>query len=251
MSHSYPFHGQLYPSSAKKFAELVFFVSFYEGNKRILSKHIQLVNSLGFDAFAFNFKGRLEDIQNPLKWPISPNGKFGLKHLYADQIEVGLNLFSQKKIIYSFSNPAASAIEAMARRRCTDVVALICDSGPTGGSFIKSAFNLIRDRKILNFLPLQMLASGVYGLSWSFEFHQDISGDLASFPEGFPILSIRGWKDQLISPEDIDLVFDQHKNLNWQKLNLPEAGHLNGLRDFPGDYTPPLEKFLKAVAKPV
>ncbi len=30
----------------------------------------------------------------------------------------------------------------------------------------------------------------------------------------------------------------------WKKLSLPEAGHLNGLRDFPSEYKPAVEDFL-------
>ena len=66
----------------------------------------------------------------------------------------------------------------------------------------------------------------------------------------FPIFSIRGWKDNLIPPQDIDRHFEPHKNLDWRKLSLPDAGHLNGLRDFESEYIGPLTKFLKEFSSP-
>ena len=134
-----PFDGEFYLTRKKKFKELIFFVHFYEGSKRQLLRHIKMVNDFGFDAFAFHLKGDHKEILKHL--PISSRGKFGVKHIYADQIEKLLNEIPGQKIIFSFSNPTAAAIEAMARRHCSDITALICDSGPTA-RFIPSAYNL-------------------------------------------------------------------------------------------------------------
>ncbi|MEN0057698.1 MAG: hypothetical protein AAGB31_02595, partial [Bdellovibrio sp.] len=125
-----PFDGELFFAKNKRYEELVFFVPFYEGTKRQLLRHIKLVNDLGFDAFAFQLKGTHRDLLS-LRPPLSSRGGFGAKHIYADQIEALLNMLPGKKIIFSFSNPTAAAMEAMARRRCSDTVALICDSGPS------------------------------------------------------------------------------------------------------------------------
>lgn len=238
---AYPHDGQLYPSADRKYPEIIFFVHFFDGSRRSVLRHIQVVNKLGYDAFAFT-------LSKPTKkhfLPLSPQGQFGWKHYYAEQIEELLNLVRGPKIIFSFSNPSASAIEAMARRNCQDIRALICDSGPSarlGFSAIKLVGKYLRDQKYQK-------AFFTCSLSWTWSpfYHKDIGQHLQTFPKNFPILSIRGWKDELISPDDIDQVFEPHKNLNWIKLSLPEAHHLDGLKLFPQDYSAGLKSFLNGL----
>ena len=248
----YSLGGELFKSPQKKYKEVIFFVHFYEGNKRALRRHIEFVNELGFDAFAFNLKGgryRWRDIKrNPqVDFPLSKKNAFGIKHVYADQIEMMLNQVAGDKIIFAFSNPSASAIEAMARRNCSDVKALICDSGPSA-KFIQSAYNLYTHDWKLKPLPLRVALTPFLSFGWSLHLHRDIHLDLSRFPQNFPILSIRGWKDPLIPPDHIDRVFEPHSNIQWQKLSLPEAGHLNGLKDFADEYQPGVQRFLSEVA---
>ncbi|MGZ3772916.1 MAG: hypothetical protein ACXVCY_05340 [Pseudobdellovibrionaceae bacterium] len=242
----FPFDGEFFLSKNKKFSELIFFVHFYEGSKKHLLRHIRLVNKLGFDAFAFNLQGTHKELKS-FKLPISAKGSFGVKHLYADQIETLLNLIPGKKIIFSFSNPSASAIEAMARRHCSDIAALICDSGPSG-RFIFSTFRLFSQEYNINSLSVKIALTPFLSIGWSPFFHKDLHQDLKSFPSGFKILSIRGWRDGLISANEIDEVFEPHKQLDWVKLSLPEADHLKGLRDFKDDYAPAVDNFLKTAA---
>ncbi len=243
-----PFEGEFFLSKKKAFHEVVFFVHFYDGSKRQLLRHIKLVNDAGFDAFAFHLKGTHKDIQK-LKLPISAHGRFGAKHIYADQIEHLLNEVPGKKIIFAFSNPSAAAMEAMARRHCADTVAMICDSGPTA-RFFPSAMNLYKHEYGMKSSLMRWALTPVLSFGWSPYFHRDLTKDLNTFPKGFKILSIRGWKDKLIPPEHIDEVFEAHAQLDWRKLSLPEAEHLTGLRDFREDYAPTVEAFLKEVSTP-
>lgn len=248
-----PFDGEFFLSRNKKFEELVFFVHFYEGSKRHVLRHIKMVNTLGFDAFAFHLKGSHKELFQDFfkdlykKIPISAQFKFGVKHTYADQIEKLLNEIPGNKIVFAFSNPSASAIEAMARRHCFDTKALICDSGPTA-RFLPSAYNLFHQDYPLKSTILKIAMTPVLSLGWSPLFHNDIHEDLKLFPKKFKILSIRGWKDKLIPPSHIDEVFEPHNNLDWTKLSLPEADHLTGLRDFREEYISGVEKFITNVA---
>lgn len=241
----FPYGGTLYRAPEKKFRELVFFVHFYDGNQRLLKRHIEFVLELGFDAFGFELE-RDFSLNHP---PLTGDLRFGYKHVYAAQIERLLNELPGDKIVYSFSNPTGAAIEAMARRNCSDVKALVCDSGPSG-KFVRSVYNLYTREKVIPFAPLRWLATPLLCLAWSPALHGDVPAHLETFPEHFPVLSIRGWKDPLISPDQIDAVFEGHPRLDWRRLDLPEAGHLNGLRDFPDEYKPAVEKFLKEVASP-
>lgn len=241
-----PFDGEFFLSKNKKFQETIFFVHFYDGSKRQLLRHIRLVNELGFDAFAFQLQGHHKDLLKA-KLPLTSKGGFGVKHAYAEQITTLLNLIPGQKIIFSFSNPTAAAIEAMAQRHCSDVRALVCDSGPTA-RFIPSAMALYKQEHKSHPFPLRLLLSPVLSLGWSPFLHKDLHKDLATFPADFRILSIRGWKDPLIPPTHIDEVFEPHQQIQWSRLALPEAEHLNGLRDFRSEYVPGVEKFLRSVA---
>ena len=250
-SHLYPDDGELFKAPSlkgKPSSHLVFFVHFLGGHKKVLKRHIDFVNELGFDAYVFNLNDAWKDYSY---LPISKKSKkFGLKHVMAGQIENHLNLFPhyKNKIVFAFSNIAACAMEAIARRietkKAKDIKAMICDSGP-GLDFMSSSYNLIKHQfKIKSFLS-RLIRTPIVAYGWSSKLNKDVYDDLEKFPKNFPVLSIRGWRDLLVTPQSIDEVFEPHKNIKWKKLNLPEAGHINGLRDFPSEYRPGVEAFLE------
>lgn len=249
-SRLYPDEGEFFKNTKKKTPSkhLIFFVHFLHGHKKALKRHIEFVNELGFDAYVFNLKDSVKDYSY---FPLSKKTKkFGLKHMLADQIENHLNLFPNysHKIVFAFSNIAACAIEAVSHRitdkKAKDIKAMICDSGP-GADFIAASFSLIKHELKVKSLTSQLIRAPLFALSWSPKLNKDVHADLKNFPKNFPLLSIRGWRDQLISPQSIDQVFEPHENLKWKKLNLPEAGHVNGLRDFPSEYKPAVRNFLE------
>ena len=138
-------------------------------------------------------------------------------------------------------------MEAAARRfekKQTDIIGMVCDSGP-GIDFFQSSYNLVKYQFEENSFLLRLIKTPLIAYGWSKSLNKDVSNDLNKFPDDFPILSIRGWRDRLISPESIDKIFEPHPNLKWRKLNLPEASHVNGLRDFPSEYIPEVQSFLK------
>lgn len=244
-----PYEGEFFYAPQKKFKETIFFVHFYEGSKRKLLRHIRMVNQLGYDAFAFNLQGDFQSLQR-FKLPFTQNKKYGLKHSYAEQINTLLNLIPGDKIIYSFSNPSAAAIEAVKMRNFKDIKAIVCDSGPSA-YFFRSGISLymteLRDRVT----PLMVLLTPFIALSWSPFFHYDIKWDLSKYPAGFNILTIEGEKDPLIPPYQIEEVFKDQKHLAWQRTILPEAGHLDGLKRFPEDYQKDLVPFLTKNSTPL
>lgn len=232
-----------YPQSSPRFykstnkkpgSALVVFVHFFGGHQRILKRHIQLVNDLGYDAFAFNMPARLD-----LSWRLLFSSKFGLKHLYSWMLDFYLDQIEGKKIIYSFSNPSASAIESIANRlEKNDITALICDSGPSG-KFMRSAWNLAIQQQKNPYLMI------FFSFFWSLKFHLDISRQLKKLPTGFSILSIQPMRDPVIPPDHIQSVFKLN-DLSGLKVYQPqEAGHLNALKINPEEYRNQLQDFLK------
>lgn len=239
-----PFHGELHKAPRKLFQETVLLVPFYAAKKNSLKRHVEFLNELGYDAVLFDLH---KDSRNLNQTIFSSKEMIGIKHIWADQVEALLNSIPGKKIIFSFSNPSASAIEAIARRNATDVAGLVCDSGPTG-NLLSSMVNYFTHEEPIQFLPLRWIAATAITYMWSPQFVRAIHEDLEKLPTHFPILSIRGWKDKLIPAHLIDQVFEPHLNVHWKKLSLPQAGHLNGLRDFREDYELPVREFLESIS---
>lgn len=240
-----PFHGEYHKAQNKKFEPVIIIVPFYAANKTSLQRHVEFLNEVGFDVVTFHL---MKESRTLSKSIVSSKELIGLKHIWADQIESILNAVPGKKIIFAFSNPSASAFEACVRRNSTDICGIICDSGPTG-SILNSMMNYFTYEEPIKFLPFKILASVGISFIWTSDFLNSIKKDLEKIPKDLKILSIRGWKDKIISTSDIDKVFESQKDLNWQKLSLPKAGHLNGLRDFPNEYKPKVIEFLKSISK--
>jgi hypothetical protein len=246
----------------------ILLVPFFGGKTASLKKHGQWLNSQGFPvfildldfkAFGLNSK-KIKELIFQLRpsnaidsvarflshfnWA-SPKGGFGLVAVMADQIEQALNRIQGEKIIFAFSNPASAAIEAIARREAIDIKALICDSGPSG-RLLESMQAYYSQVQPVPFLPLRFVVAGVSQYLWSPDFSRRLHNHLKKFPKAFPVLSIRGWKDPLIKPDEIDAVFEPHPQLNWSKLSLPQAKHLNGFKDFNSTYCRGVLEFLAA-----
>lgn len=221
------------------------FVPFFGGSKAQLRRHFELIDSWGFP---WEFVDLPFSLPKILFRPLASRGQnWGMKTLWADQIEVKLNSIPGPKIVFAFSNPTAAAIEAIARRNATDVLALIADSGPTSEVW-NSILNYYKYEKPLPTWPAKALATTLSSFLMQPDFWNFCSKELEQFPKDFPILSIRGWKDALISPTQIDKIFEPHKHLRWQKLSLPEVGHLSGLKDSKEDYAAGILKFLASIS---
>lgn len=239
-----PFGGEFHPAPQKKFQETLLVVPFYGGRKPQMRRHVEFLNELGFDVVDFEFELNFSSIYDQV---YSPRSGLGFKHVWADQVEALLNTIPGQKIVYACSNPASGAVEAIARRKASDVTALICDGGPTD-RFWDSIVKYFTTETPLPLKPARWAMATLLTPLWSPRARLTLHEDLEQFPDAFPLLSVRGWKDHLIPPKDIDEVFEPHTQLDWQKLSLPEAGHLNGLKDFPDEYVPAVTRFLKAYA---
>lgn len=237
---------KLHLAPNKRFRETILLVPFFGAEKSHLQRHIDYFNDLGYNCLTFVLKDSWQDLPKNL---ISSRFQFGLRHVWTDQIEKALNETKGQKILFSFSNPSASAIEAIARRSAQDIAGLICDSGPSGQIF-NSMIGYFTHQQPLKIYPLKAAAAALTSFLWDPRFSIVLHQDLAQFPKGFRVLSIRGWKDKLITPTMIDRVFQPHEQIEWQKLSLPDAGHLNGLKDFPDEYKPIVSQFLREVSTP-
>ena len=67
---------------------------------------------------------------------------------------------------------------------------------------------------------------------------------LREWPQNVPILSIRGGRDPLVFPENIEGIFQDHPQLKLKTWLIPDAHHMDGLKMFPENYRKTLEDFL-------
>jgi hypothetical protein len=242
-----PSRGQWHRTPNRKYKETVLLVPFFGAKKKNLQRHIEFLNESGFDCVVFELRDNWSEMTNNL---FSSKMQFGMKHVWADQIEGLLNDIPGDKILFSFSNPSASAIEAIAKRNAADIKGLICDGGPSGQLW-HSMVNYFTHEMNLLLYPVKAAAAIASASLWHPNFLKVMHEDLEKFPKGFRLLSIRGWKDPLISPKMIDMVFEPHTQIDWQKLGLPEGKHVNGLKDHPDEYKLPVLQFLKEIATPL
>jgi len=247
---SAPFGLEIAQPEVQRFNECVVLVPFYGGTKIQLRRHSDFLLALGFPVASFDLaafpKGQRTQLIGNL---VSSRAEFGVKHIWADQIEAVCNAIPGQKILFGFSTPSASAIEAIVRRQAVDIAGLICDSGPTT-DLLSALVNYFRFEEPLR-VPLTRYAAALaLTLGWSPAFRHEITADMEQLPSQFRILSIRGWKDKIIGTHEIDQVFEPHNQIDWRKLSLPKAGHLNGLRDFASEYEGPVKQFLLQIATP-
>jgi hypothetical protein len=235
------------PSEKRLFKETIVLVPFFGAKSYSLNKHISFLNDLGYDCYLVILKDSFRfEISNYFNSKLD----FGKKNLWAEQIESVLNAIPGNKILFAFSNPSGSAIEAIARRNGADITGLICDGGPSE-ELLASFENYFENEMSIKNSLLKYTAAFMVSLSWGSEFAKSIHADLCRFKKGFKILSIRGFKDQLITPSMIDQIFDPHPQIDWRKLSLPQGGHLDGLKEFPKEYKAAVSRFLSACSSPI
>lgn len=246
-----PFDGELIASERKSFNELVVFVHQFGGSKKTLSRHVHLVNELGFDAVVFNLvyhdtTALSAHLMRNL--PITGDLHFGARHIWEEQIEAVLNAVPGRKILFSFSMPTNSAFTAIANRRSDDVAGIICDGGP----FLqlnRCIWNLythqfkLESRLVRGVFTAASLA--IYGTG----LERELAGRLQALPRGFPILSIRYQNDSLVPSEAIDEFFTHGDSMRIDRVMIEGADHLEGLKVDAMKYGEAVRGFLKRVAR--
>ena len=178
---------------------------------------------------------------------VKSKSELGLRHAWSRRILSKMRSSDKPTFVYSFSNPTASAIRAiqqeMANSSSSRVLGLIADGGPAN-HLVGPLWNYFRlEVPIPTLLRAPAVAASL--AAWGGPHDKELNQSLRLFPQGFPVLSIRGWRDPLVSASNIEAVFDHHKQLHYETLSLPEGEHLNGLKDFPDLYKPRVERFLE------
>ena len=246
----------LHLAPQRKFREVIVFSHHFAGRQHNLHRHIRFVTELGFNAVSFDFSWHGRKAPKSFFWlPDLKRGRMGLMHQWSVEVENILNSLAEPRsvILYSFSGPAASVIEAVARRVQRgedDVKALIFDSGPFIDPWIAND-NLLRlHYGIKNEIARKSILASMVVL-WGANHKKAISADLEILDKEMPILSIRALEDKLVPCELIAGVFRGHGFRRLQVVELPGCDHLLGLKDFPEVYKPAVQSFLEKYATPL
>jgi hypothetical protein len=240
--------GELLRATRKQFAETIVFVPFYFGKKENMKRHAQFANELGFDCVIFNLTSNLVFAISKFL-PNILNG-WGIKHLWTQEILKILDAVDGEKILFAFSNPSSSALEAAEIRKAKDIKAIICDGGPFY-DLLMCNWNFFAKEFKIPTLPGKIAANAFARSIWSIEHEKELEKSLNSLPKKFPVMSIRGWQDHLVPPTAIEKAFHGHDQIDLEILNLPQGGHMDGLKKFPEVYKPRVEAFLKSVGTKV
>lgn len=238
-----PYGGYLIEPPQVQFEETIVFVHHWGGHRSSMKPHMDWLNGLGFKTATFN---QSFHSKKTLRWDfrlLSQPAK-GLRGLWADEITKILNLISGPKILYTFSFPSGAALVSMGDRKAQDVSAWVCDGGPFV-NLHKCFWNYFTHQTpISNWILREAAVLGSHVLFGQLQLKADFRRAFQRLPEGFPVLSIRGWQDPLVPSSAIDEAFALSSHLRLEKLSLPEGRHLDGLSKHPGEYKPRVERFL-------
>lgn len=235
-----PFRSKFFEAPRQLFSETVVFVHHLGGDINSLAPYVRLVNELGFNAVAFDL---IDTPKNVFKIPVTADFLFGIRHIWAGQIEAVFNSVAGKKIVFCFSMPSACAFEAIAKRNAEDITAVVCDGGPFL-NIAKCLWNLYEHHYKIE-SKIVRAAFTIFSLAlWGPNFTKEMTNHLNKLPLDFKVLSIRGWRDSLVPPTNIDDFFALTDQFAPEIFDLPEGRHLDGLKNFSNLYVPRVQRFI-------
>jgi pimeloyl-ACP methyl ester carboxylesterase len=120
---------------------------------------------------------------------------------------------------------------------------MICDGGPFARLY-ECVWNLYEKQYRVESRLLRAAFTRASLFIWGPGFEREMAALLAQIPAGFPVLSIRGGRDPLVSPAAIDDFWALQSSLRVERLAFPQGGHLDALRLFPHEYSDCVENFL-------
>jgi len=244
--HSWTWHTLPSPTPSDEFAvqgkrPTVIFVHQFGGNRLTLGRSIQLVHRLGLDAVWFPLL--YNKVELHAFTPAAANG-WGFGQVWANQVARVLKSVRGPKILFTQSMPSNSAMTALSENP-DEVLGWICDGGPFLRIF-ECVNNLYRKHFHMN-APSAYALTACSLVWYGRDFRRNLPQKLRQLPDQFPVLSLRGEKDHLVSPEAIDDFFRAGTQLRLTKKSFAEGGHLDLLKRFEAEYEESVRNFLKAV----
>lgn len=226
--------------------EAIALVHNFGGSQENFSKHIQLLNGLGFDVAAFD-----------LSWHPLGHKKFILKPLrkhWAEEIFLVFQEITRVRPIipFAFSGLGVCVIDAVARllQQSPEMIAsLIFDSGP----FIENQ-QCIENMLEFHFqLPSKAIRKS---LAWSLDKAWDPHNTestrsslekILKIKPRLSLLSLQGLEDKIVPQAYIEACFAPVKRAseNYAQVIFEKGGHLTSLKMEPEKYHMVVGKFLR------
>ncbi len=228
-------------ADVKRYKPTIVFVHHMWGSYRTTWRHYRYLNDKGFDCVTFN----LLMGSDSKKYSWHPDLRFfykGVFYIWTRQIRSVLDHLDGDKIIFAFSGPSLSALWACHGRN--DILKVICDGGPFHQIYENSR-NFFAQEVGIKTPRLNKLVSFVGTAIWGYKPLAKLHKVLRVWPKSISILSIRGVRDDIVDIDSIRQVFEPHSDLDISSLELEYGRHLDGMRDFPDQYTRALLPFLK------
>lgn len=224
----------------RRFNETIVFFHHFDGSAQLMLPYMKWVNRLGFDAISFDLA----------QIPEFSDSQFLKLNLRAHWVQIAKNYLKKiegPKILYSFSFPSAIALQSATGSSLSDIKGWICDGGP----FLDLQTCFWNYFKIIKKVPLALCPSLTLLAFFRLGGHNlknDIQTSLQLLPFNFPILSILAWQDKLVAKSSIEKCFQGIELKGLQKLQLPEADHLEGFYKYKEEYRPRVQIFLEQIS---
>ena len=218
--------GAYHASECKRQNTLIVLTHHLGGLPRQLNRHVEFLNQNGFDAYTYpaflHGKDHWKDFLPALK-----NRKQGVLEIWATELQDRLNhLPAGPKALFSFSFSCVSALLVIPQRQ--DIKALICDGGPFL-DFPQACFRLITHYHRASGFFFKLCLTGKIHRAFKVR-SKKVHKSLGLMPHNFPILSLRGERDQQAPPIVIDRFFRKAKNPHITVCQLKHSAHLKGLK---------------------
>jgi hypothetical protein len=213
------------------------FTHHFGGHGSSTKRHQDFVNELGFDCVSFSLD---------CEW--KPSMRMSLREVWVAQLTHILDQVPGDKILYTFSSPSMVTPQVLIEGHRTDIRAWICDGGPFLDLF-HCFQNYYKHQKDFTGVMNRVAASLGYVVIGAVGLSRRVRRWMAAFPPDVPVLSIRAGHDHLVSERAIDSFFAAGAQMNLQKVAIPEAEHLEGLKNFPNIYKPAVKEFLTTYAQ--
>lgn len=210
------------------------------GNHKITLRHVRMFNEMGFDCVTFDLY-KATSIKETLTFQIKSLHRFLYQEI-VDQIADVQDSIPGPKIMFSLSGPSLCSLIASSERQ--DVVANICDGGPFKEIYT-CTLRMFRLQMPVPTLPLQMLTTALGYFYWGLNSFPHLQNALSGWPKSRPILSLRGGKDPIVFPENIEHAFERYPELPLTVALIPDGVHLDGLKNFPEIYKKAVADFLR------
>ncbi len=221
----------------------ILFVHHWGGQRSSSRPYMDFVSSLGFKSASFSQSFHSKKTLR-LRSNIFPDVFKGLRYVWAQEIHEMLDAIEGDKIIYSFSHPSTAALKVIGERKAHDIKAWVCDGGPFLELHQCYRNYFTHQIQLDNFAVKEAAVLGSYFLFGAWNLKADLTAAFEGFPQGFPVLNIRGWQDELVPPSAIDAVFKLTDRLQLELLSLPDAGHIDGFKKCKHEYTTRVAQFL-------